>query len=238
MTAEQPADAKPLIAMMRYRGYKTVDIGKAFDYRVVMGSGQTDAEHPRPASSVLALFDPDPSFRSSALQRAIRILYAEALRRKLSPDSSIVFVYSFQRKRMHLAQIEKSYTTVLSEYPGQPVYYFEDLPIELFQRDWSSPRSTRLWRLRRESAFVLVYDRTGKPVIVDKPPMVMCESPEIKYLGGRPDDYVSFERLESLEVGPMWAVTMRRIGKRVEARVSDTDSATAAAAGAEEDEDR
>ena len=52
----------------------------------------------------------------------------------------------------------------------------------------------------------------------------MSESPEIKYLGGRPNDFVSFERLECMEVGPIWMASMRKIGKKAETKIGESTS--------------
>jgi len=80
-----------------------------------------------------------------------------------------------------------------------------------------------------------MYTKTGEPIIVDKPPLIANESPEIKYLGGRPNDYTSFERLECDEVGPMWLTTMRKIGRKAEAKIGETTSAEPGEAGEADD---
>lgn len=221
-------DLIPIVKMLDYRGYQKVEVLKTSasvgDYHLVLGSGQRYEQHPRPNAQALVLYDTEPGFTSSDVLKTIRILYSEALSHKLSADSSIIYVYKYPVSRVHSAAIERGYTNVLDEYKHEITYYLEEIQTGLFQVDWSLPRVTRNWRLHREDYYVIMYTQKDEPVIVDRPPLVASNSPEIKYIGGRPNEYASFERIESMEVGPMWIVTMRKIGKPVEAKIGETTS--------------
>lgn len=209
-----PIDLRPIVTMLLYRGFRSVKVLSSRSPFMAIGYDQTQEGHPRPNAQSIVYVDPTITFGSVELQKSIRNIYGESVSRSLPPGSSMVYVYSFPPTAAHVATIEKKYESVLSEINGHEAYYLEDIPISLFQVDWSIPRVTRNWYLRREDFFVMMYTTKGNPVVIDKPPTVITESPEIKYLGGRPDDYVTFERLESMEVGPMWMLTMRKIGRR------------------------
>lgn len=218
-------DLHPIVKMLEYRGYRKIEVLKTSTfpggYHLVLGTDQKYEHHPRPGAQTLVLYDTGPSFSSPAVLKMIRTLYAEALSHKLPPDSSIVYVYIYPISRVHAAAIERGYSSVLDEYKHEVTYYLEDMQVHLFQIDWSLPRVTRNWRLHSEDYYIIMYTQKDEPILVDRPPLVTSNAPEIKYLGGRPNDHASFERIESMEVGPMWISTMRKIGRPVELKIGE-----------------
>ncbi|MFA5091222.1 MAG: hypothetical protein WC483_01100 [Candidatus Paceibacterota bacterium] len=219
-----PPSLRPMVAMFYYRGYKEVVVSERKGYVLLHARGQTQIDHPRPDGDAIALIDATPSFSHSSLASTIHILLDEAKRSKLSASSSLIYIYSFKKTGTHSADIEKSYAHVLSDTGTTMGYYLESISMQLFQIDRSAPRESRKWRLHREDYFVLMYTRTGRPVTVDRPPTILYESEEILYIGGRPNDCVSFERLECIGTGPMWIGTMRKIGARMDSKTVESTS--------------
>jgi len=211
--------------MLRYRGFETVERYHSGPYSFVYGGNQRNKEHPRPLGGALCVVDQNTTFASQDIGKTMRVLYVEALRRQLDPSSSILFLYLFQPTRIRSNTIERSYGTILQEFLHEkPTYYLEEIHLSLLNVDRSLPRSTRRWTLMREDQFVMAYGRNGEGIVIDRPPLVMNECPWMRYIGGRPDDYAMFERLENMEVGPMWMVNMRKVGSRVESKIAETSS--------------
>lgn len=213
---------RAVMVMMHRRGFKDVTMTERKGHTLIYARTQTQEEHPRPNGEAVALIDFEVSFSRSKVESAMLLLFDEARKNKIPPGiSSLIFIYSSKKTGSHSATLEDIYTHILLSSGSKTGYYLETISIQLFQIDWSLPRSTRNWRLYRKEHFVLMYTKEGKPILVDRPPTIMCESEEILYLGGRPSECASFERLECIEVGPMWVKTMREISKRVVPRLAD-----------------
>lgn len=214
-----------ILRMLLYRGHPVVKYQRLTPYHNVFhalppnasrseDAVSKDVESLRPDAHALVMLYSNPAYSGAEVKTAMRLLYDKSVDLHIHPSSSIIFVYIFPRKRNAL---EKSYVSVLVDrgLTLQQGFYLEEFHASYFNVDHSVPRSTRGWKLRAESYFdmmpVLAGGDVGKVITIDKPPTMANTANEIKYVGGRPNDYVTYERLERLEVGPMWSLAMRKI---------------------------
>lgn len=224
-----PPAILPVANMLKYRGHTSIEhksSGTAID--MLHGKGQRyvfppnsredevegsegDGSHPRPDADTLVMIDRSTIFARESVKSNIKNLFAAATSLRLHPTSSIIFVYGFPATMSHTSVIERTYSSILSDSGQDHQYYLETIPYASFFVDWTSPRSTRNWRLRKGEYFVWMRGLSGSNILVDRPPYVLSESSEIKFIGGRSGDYVSYERLENGGCGPMWLHSMRKV---------------------------
>ena len=206
--------------MLTYRGYAEISVPKGAvseskTRKFLIGKHQSGKTHPRPDSMCIAMIDLDPTFAGTSTQSSIKIAYGQAITEKADKDSSILYIYSFGETGPRKQSIDRAYQTVLSEMKSfNMTYYLEALPIRFFQIDYSMPRTSRNWLIEKKSVFDIIKGTDGEDIYIDKPPGKFTDDPYIRYIGARHGDYVSFERLDCLQIGPIYSAAMARVRAR------------------------
>lgn len=222
--------APALKRMLATRGYQEVLLSKIDGKLLARASGQTQATHPRPLAECVVLVDVEEKYVGKEVASALSALqgYAETNVPKaltgasgassgagavmgLHETTSLMYIYQFPRDHKREIGMHNSYHTMTAG-DGRRAYHLEVTHINLFDTDWTQTRSTKDWLIQRTDEFIIGYSAAGVPIPVDRPPTLLSSDPCIKYLGGRPGDFVSFRRLEDLQVGPRWTLTMARVG--------------------------
>lgn len=241
--------------MVKTRGFSDIVTPRPTDYRAfVVGMNQTGATHPRKRASCIAMIEYDGKYSGTVVQTAIRALHAKAVEVGADESSSLVYVYSFDESDARRQSIEKIYQDMLSDGGLAPLgrrggamalYYLEAMPASFFRIDYSHEGASRRWLLEARTEFELIKPkptrgavaqshRTGS-IFIDKPPGIYTTDPPVRYIGGRHGDYVSFEKLENLQIGPCYVPGMARVRAKREKADSAQSAAEKSAAGKEED---
>jgi len=107
--------------------------------------------------------------------------------------------------------------------------HLEALSTQFFRIDRSIPRTSKGWRVAKQDEFEIISEWPSKTdtninvtngvkylpaIYIDHPPEIYTDDPMIQYIGGRAGDYVMFERLEALQVGPMYSTAMAHVKPR------------------------
>jgi len=200
--------------MLRYRGYKEIEVRDYSRRVLITGREQTQTSHPRPNASCLVVLEKEAVATSAVMQATIKAAYNEAIAMGLHQTSSIVYVHPDKSKGHFRQSIEKARDGIIHQLSSSTVIYFlEHFPNSLFDLDWKKPRATKDWRLEREDNFIIAYLPNGTPIPIDKPPQISYDDVWGRYIGARPGDYISYLRLEGMQVGPMWIQTMAKMSR-------------------------
>ena len=211
-----------VVDMLKARGYKKIDTLSAGQHIILIASQQSGAIHPRERAMCLVIIDANTVFAQSDVFKVVGSLYQQALLNKIDQDSSLVYVYQFLENTRHEIAIEEAYQKLLLGNKWEtPSYFLEITHASIFDLEWKMPRSVRNVQILKESEFVIAMGVSGKAVIIDRPPKITGSDPFVKYIGGRPGDYLLYERLSNLEVGPLWMIVMSRVDKKILDYITD-----------------
>jgi hypothetical protein len=237
--------------MLAYRGFKEVTEVRRLQqsHAVILGRNQIQPNHPRPTANCLALIDAGESTAATGITGSLRALYDLGREYRLETISSLLYIYQASPKTGLNQTIEKSYVNILRDLPiEQPRPFLEYMSAGLFEIDWKTSRTSKDWHIEKPELFTLIEAADGsgsensKPILVDRPPMLSFDDPVVQYIGGRPNDYISYLRLENIQVGPMWLYAMAKVsgrGSTVSSSEISQEEADArdAAAGLEDEDD-
>jgi hypothetical protein len=213
--------------MLIYRGYADIYSPKGASSeskmrRFIIGKTQRGKKHPRPDAMCVVMIDLDPAFTGISTQNAIKLAYGQAISEKADQTSSIVYIYSFTETGPRIQSIDRAYQAVLAEMKDFGMtYYLEAIPIKFFRLDYSLPRTARKWKIKRRAAFDIMQGADGENIFIDKPPGIYTDDPRMKYIGARSGDYISYERLDCLQIGPIYSAAMARVKARKETLTQD-----------------
>jgi len=188
--------------MVAIRGFTKVKKEKASNYVLIHGEGQSQAGHPRPKAQVLILIDLAEEYVGKSIDDLMRVLVFTSKSRKLPPDSSIVFIFRYAENQTHMGTIYAAHDTYSVTYGPEPLaFYFETIHLNLFSIVWKEKRVTENWKIVGRDETIIGYTKDKKPIYPVRTPMYTIDAWP-KLLGARYGDYLTYQQLSRLEVGP------------------------------------